>query len=94
MYNNNALYSLTFDELDDDDVIHTALIYINVEEKNKIKMFHILKKKKLNMYFYNNNVQEISSHIDNITYFVHFQVFFTNFDLFLRLCFKTCLHNF
>jgi len=32
MYNNNALYSLTFDELDD-DVIHTALIYINVEEK-------------------------------------------------------------
>ena len=25
--------SLTFDELDDDDVIHTALIYINVEEK-------------------------------------------------------------
>ena len=41
--------SLTFDELDDDDVIHTALIYINVEEKNKDKMFHILKKKKLNM---------------------------------------------
>ena len=55
MYNNNALYSLTFDELDD-DVIHTALIYINVEEKNKINMFHILKKKKLNMYFYKNNV--------------------------------------
>ena len=47
-------YSLTFlMNFDDDDVIHTALIYINVEEKNKQKLFHILKKNdNISMYFY------------------------------------------
>ena len=44
MYNNNNALVLLFDELDDDDVIHTALIYIYVEEKINKNVSYIIEK--------------------------------------------------